>query len=270
MREDELAVRRPGVDSIAALFAALGDEGAVEDGKRESEAALELVLPLQDDGRRTGDDHSTDLLAKEELAENEPGFDRLADADVVGDEEVDAGEQERFAQRFELVGLDLDAGAVRGLKEAGIGRGDGAPALDVEVGRKAGGRVESTIVIGDGAEGRCADDGGVDLALPEDVEPLSLGVIVEAREPDERLIRRLRPCGDGFDEVPAGADADDLTREEPRVVGEGDVTGSDVPAAPGPPSIFVASASIRMGKRASGCVRPRARGSAELSRGGGI
>ena len=209
-------MRRPGVHRIAPLLAALGDEGAIEDGKRESKAALELVLPLEDDGRRTGDDDPTDLLAQEELAEDQARFDRLADADVVRDEEVDPWQKERFAQRLELIGLDLDASTIRGLEQPGIGGGDGAPALNVEVGGKARGGIKAAIAVGDGAERRGPHDRGVDLALPEDVEPPSLRIVVEARKPDESLIRRLRPLDHGFDEILARTDADDLPRGEIR------------------------------------------------------
>ena len=45
------------------------------------------------------------LLAQEQLAGNEPGFDGLAQADVIRDEEVDAWQHERFAQGFKLIGI---------------------------------------------------------------------------------------------------------------------------------------------------------------------
>ena len=44
------------------------------------------------------DDDLAHLLAQEQLAGDQPGFDGLAQADVVGDEEVDAGQQQRLAQ----------------------------------------------------------------------------------------------------------------------------------------------------------------------------
>ena len=111
-------MRGPGVDAVAALAAHAADEVAVEHREGEAEARLQLVLPLQDDRRRARDDDAADLLAQEQLADDQPRLDGLAEADVVGDEEVDAGQQQRLAQRLELVGHHLDAGAERRLEEA--------------------------------------------------------------------------------------------------------------------------------------------------------
>jgi hypothetical protein len=54
------------------------------------------------------------------------GFDRLAEAHIVGDQQVHARHGERADDRVELVVLDRSAGAERGLEHAGVGGVDGA------------------------------------------------------------------------------------------------------------------------------------------------
>ena len=111
-----------------------GDVVAVEDLEDEAEALLELGLPLLEHRRRRRDDDRLRLLAQQQLARDQAGLDRLAEAGVVGDEEVDAREPQRLAQRLHLVGVDLDAGAERRLEEVRVGGGDAVPAQRVEEG----------------------------------------------------------------------------------------------------------------------------------------
>ncbi len=133
----------PRVHAEAALAAHPRQVGAVEDLEHEAEALLELVLPLLEDRRRRGDDDGLRLLAQQQLAGDEARLDRLAEAGVVGDEEVDARQPERLAQRLHLVGVDLDAGAERRLEEVRVGGGDAVPAQRVEEGRELARRVEA-------------------------------------------------------------------------------------------------------------------------------
>jgi hypothetical protein len=109
--EDEALLGGPGVDLVAALLAGLGDEVAVVDLEVEAEALVELFLPLEADAGGGDDEDEVDALAEEELLEDEAGLDGLAKADVVGDEEVGAGELEGLHEGRELVGLDVDPGA---------------------------------------------------------------------------------------------------------------------------------------------------------------
>ena len=78
------------------------------------EANVELGDPLVHEMRRTEDDGAIDVAAVEQLACDEQGLDRLADPDVVGDEQAHGVELERHEQRHELVGSRLD----RDLSEA--------------------------------------------------------------------------------------------------------------------------------------------------------
>jgi hypothetical protein len=208
VRDDEAGVGGPGVDAVAALAPAGGDVVAVEDDKGEAEALLHLLLPLAHDGGRTGDDDAAHALAQEHLAEDEAGFDGLAEADVVGDKEAHARHGEGLAQGLELVVLDLDAGAVRSLEEVGVGCGDAAPAQGVEIGGEQLGAVEAA--GGDAIPRGAAEHAGVELVLPEDLEGITLGVVLEAGEAQERGVAGLRRRDDLVDEVLAAADVDDL------------------------------------------------------------
>jgi hypothetical protein len=208
VREDEEIVRRERVDGVPALPPAVGDEGPIEHREGEAKAGVELVAPLEDHGGRARHHDLADLLAHQELAQDEARLDRLADADLVGDEQVHPGEEERLPEGLELVGLRLDAGAIGRLEEPGIGRRDAVPPLDVQVRREPPRVVEA--LRHDAAPGRGAEDAGVDLALPEDRERSALRVVVEARKLDEGLLVAGRRGCHRLDEVLAQTDADDL------------------------------------------------------------
>jgi hypothetical protein len=186
VRHDEEAAGRPGVDAEAAGAPAREDKLAVVQGELEAEALPELVAPLEGDGGRRGDDGAVDALPEEELVQDETGFDGLSEAHVVGDEEVDAGQGEGLAERFELVGVGDDAGAERGLKQGRVGGGDAAPAQRVEVGREAFGGVG---LAGASGGAGVVEDAGVGFGLPEHGEAFALGVVLDAgeREAGERL-----------------------------------------------------------------------------------
>ena len=203
-------MRRPGVDPVAPLPADAGDVVLVQDLEDHPEPGLELVLPLQEHRRRAGDDDVLGLLAEQQLAGDEPRLDRLAEPDVVGDEEVHAGQPQRLAQGLELIGVDADAGAEGRLEEAGVGRGDAVPLERVQVGREEPRRVEPP--RGDRLPGLGGDDLRVDLLLPEHLERLALGVVVEARQAHERRVVPGARGDDLLDEVLPLTDADDLTR----------------------------------------------------------
>ena len=81
------------------------------DGRRQGRArhrggtcSLISALPLLGEVRRAEDGEPLALAAVQELRGDEAGLDRLADADVVGDEEPDGVLPQRHEQRHELVG----------------------------------------------------------------------------------------------------------------------------------------------------------------------
>ncbi len=164
------------------------------------------------DGGGADDEHPVHALAEHQLLHDEAGFDGLAQAHVVGDEEVDAGQLERLLERSELVIEQVNAGAERGLEEPGVGGGDGAPLEGVEVGGEVAGLVEP----GGSAEAalRGADDACAELALPEHGERAALSVVIQAGEAHEGVF--LANAGRG----------DDCVHEVLAVAHLGDVAGT--------------------------------------------
>ena len=117
--DDRVRVHREDADARwNAPFQASRAPGG--DGRgADVEADVELGDPLVHEMRRAQDDGSIDIAPVEQLARDEQGLDRLADADVVGDEQAYGVELERHEQRHELVGSRLD----RDLPEAPKGAG---------------------------------------------------------------------------------------------------------------------------------------------------
>src|ERR1017187_474039 len=171
-------MRGPGVDRIPAFAAAVEKIIPVANYEAQAEASLHLALPLGDEGGRACDDGALHLLAHDHFAEDEAGFNRFAESDVVGDKEIDARHLEGLLQRLQLVGHDLDAGAVRRLEKSRVRGGYEVPAKRVEVGGEDMRRVEP--LAGEVFPVSFRQDLSVNLAFPEDGEVLTLGVILQA------------------------------------------------------------------------------------------
>ncbi len=208
VRDQEPGVGGPGVDAVASFPPDIGDVILVEDLEDHAEAGFELILPLQEHRRRAGDDDVLDLLAQEQFAGDEAGLDRLAEADVIGDEEIDPGQTQGLLQRLQLVGVDPDAGPEGGLEEVRIGRGDAVPLQRVQVGGEELGRVEAP--AGDLLPGFGVDRLGIDFLLPEHLQRLALGVVVEAGHPHEGRVVTGAGSDDIFDQILPLAYTDDL------------------------------------------------------------
>ncbi len=97
-----------------------GDVVAVEDLEDEAEAALQLVLPLQE--RRTAGAATTIVVGpscrRSSSRAIRPASIVLPRPTSSAMKRFDARQPERLAQRLELVGVDLDAGAEGRLEEA--------------------------------------------------------------------------------------------------------------------------------------------------------
>ena len=102
MRDQEPARRQPRIDREAALAPHRREERAIVDREAQAEPRLQLVGPLPEHRRRRRDDDKIDAAAQQQLAQDQPGLDRLAEPDIVGDQEVDPRQLQRLAQRFEL------------------------------------------------------------------------------------------------------------------------------------------------------------------------
>ena len=120
-----------------------------------------LVPPLQGERGRADDEHGAGPVAEEQLLDDQAGLDGLAQADVVGDQQVDAGHLQRPHHRVELVVLDRDARAERRLERPAVGGGDGAPAHGVEEGVEPAGSSKRSAGTGRVAFSRIAAPGSI-------------------------------------------------------------------------------------------------------------
>jgi hypothetical protein len=90
MGDEEARADAPRVGGEPARAACLQEVLAVDDGEVEAELLGQLVLPLQQHrGGRRNDDY-LDAAPEQHLPHDEAGLDRLAKANVVGDQQVDA------------------------------------------------------------------------------------------------------------------------------------------------------------------------------------
>ncbi|GBD19149.1 hypothetical protein HRbin27_01653 [bacterium HR27] len=118
-------VDRGDDDRVVAIDRATGRERALErrergwadDDRLQVELLAELGRPLVSERWWAEDDEAADRATVPELAGDETGLDRLADADVVGDEEAHRVESQCHEERDELVG----AGAHRDAAERAEG-----------------------------------------------------------------------------------------------------------------------------------------------------
>ena len=124
-------------------------------------------------------------MPEQHLLHDQAGFDRLAEAHVVGDEQVHSRHGEGAGHRLELVLLDGDTAAERRLEGLGVGAGHRTPADRIE---------EGTYLLGVVPIAFCHRwqlGGGDDLAagfdLPGDGEFVAQVVVADAGESDERL-----------------------------------------------------------------------------------
>ena len=143
----------------AALAPHPGHIRPVENGEREAETGLHLVLPLIEHRRRACDHNPVDAAAQQQFARDEPRLDGLAEPDIVGNEQVDPRQPKRLAQRVELVSVDADAGAEGRLKEVGVGRRHAVPRQRAEIRGEQRRIVEA--LVGHGGPTVVLEDAGV-------------------------------------------------------------------------------------------------------------
>ena len=87
VRDEETRVRGPGIDPKPTFAANILDVVLVEDFEVEAKAAVQFFPPLEQHRRRAGDNDVAHLLSQQQLAGNQPGLDRLAQANVIRDEQ---------------------------------------------------------------------------------------------------------------------------------------------------------------------------------------
>ena len=120
VRDQESRVRAPRIHAVAPLAPRPRHVVLVENLEGQTEAGLQFVLPLREHRGRAADDDLSDLLAQEQLAGDQPGLDRLAEANVVGDEQIDPWQEQGLAERLKLVGVESDASPEWRLEQARV------------------------------------------------------------------------------------------------------------------------------------------------------
>ena len=107
---------------VAAPY--LRHQFAVDDHEVEAELLPHLVLPLQRQARRAHDDHGPGAVPQQQLLDDQAGLDGLAQADVVGEQQV---RPRRTAAR----GSAAPAGTPRRSRRCGTAPGRSSASADV-------------------------------------------------------------------------------------------------------------------------------------------
>jgi hypothetical protein len=84
---DNARLGRPRVGAGFEPVAGFGDTFAVEDLELEAELGGQFGLPLLENGRRADNQDPGGATAGVEFAQNEAGFDGLAESDIVGNQQ---------------------------------------------------------------------------------------------------------------------------------------------------------------------------------------
>ena len=135
VRDEKARMGRPGIDPVTPFPPDASDVLLVEDLEHHSEAIFQLFLPLKEHRRRAGHKYVPHLLANQEFPSDQTGLDRLAETDIIGDEKIHPGQSQGLLQRFQLIGVDPDAGSEWRLKQVRVGRGQAVPLQGVQVSR---------------------------------------------------------------------------------------------------------------------------------------
>jgi hypothetical protein len=129
-------MRSPRIDSESSLPPNVLDVVAVKDSELQTEPALQFFLPLEEHRRRAGDHDLGHLLAHKQLPGNQAGLNRLAEADIVGDEQVYARQPQSLAQQLELIWVEANSCAKRRLQQVRVRRCDAIPPEGLQIGRE--------------------------------------------------------------------------------------------------------------------------------------
>ncbi len=165
----------PRVDVDAPAAAKIPHQRGVHDAEVEAELVPHLLLPLDLKRGRADDQDLPGAVPDDEFEGHHPRFDGLAEAHVVGDQQVDPRHLDRPHHRIKLVVLDVDAGAERRLDVPHVSRGRRTPAHGIEKGVELVGRIEA----GGVGQGDLLDDPGPRLKLPDDLEFFAQAVVFD-------------------------------------------------------------------------------------------
>ena len=143
MRGDQPGEVGPRVDVDAPLAPQVPHQLAVDDAEVEPELVPHLVPPLDLERGRADDQDAPSPVADDQFEGDQARLDGLAEAHVVGDQQVDPRHLDGPDHGVELVVLDVDARAERGLDVLHVGGGGRTPADGIEEGVEPVGRDRS-------------------------------------------------------------------------------------------------------------------------------
>jgi len=165
-RHDQARERREHVGPHPAVTAELAHRVGVHDAELQSEAVEHLLLPLHTKPGRAHHQHRARPMPQQELLRHQASLDRLAQPDVVRDQQVRSWHGQGAHDRVELVVLDRDARSEQRLQGGRVSGRDGAPAHGVEERVEPRGGVEPAW-LGSG-QLLVRDDSRARLELPDD------------------------------------------------------------------------------------------------------
>jgi hypothetical protein len=77
------------IDGETAQAAQISQSLTVDDLERQAELGFQFVLPLERHRRGRSHKHEVDAPAEQKFAEHQARLDRLAQPDIVGDQQID-------------------------------------------------------------------------------------------------------------------------------------------------------------------------------------
>ena len=125
---DQARMRSPGIGMDAAIAAQLLNVGRVDNPEIKAKLFQHLDTPLFLQRCGADDQDGPSTVPQQHLLDDETGLDGLAQADVIGDEQIDAGHVNGTHQWVELEVLNADATAKRRLQKTSVRVGGGTPA----------------------------------------------------------------------------------------------------------------------------------------------
>ncbi len=174
---------RPRGDVQPALPPQILHQVAIDDAKLQPEFIAHLVAPLHLQGGGADDEDLAGTVTNDEFLADQPGLDGFTQANVIGDQQVDAGHLDRSRHGVKLVVFQFDTAAEGRLQCFDIATGGSSPADSIEKGIepvrsvKANGRGQH-ILFG---------DPGARLYLPDHLQILAQGIILNRSQRDQVL-----------------------------------------------------------------------------------
>ena len=169
---------RPGIDVQAARPPQPAHQLRIDDAELQAKLIAHLVAPLELQRRWADNQHRPRTVAQDQLLDDEARLNRLAEAHIIGDEQIGAGHLDGAHDRVKLIVLNGNARAEGRLKGAHIGAGNRTPAHRIHKGVEAARSVEAGGLRQRGALNHL----GTRLDLPDDLQLLADGVILDGGE----------------------------------------------------------------------------------------